>query len=139
MYFPHNKDNETITQTFILTCCQLTLVFCPYFALCLPSGQEFWNLYCTDNNTIGKYIVLSNIMRVVSDSTLLTRIQEPLLILGNIIVLPHTLSAYNSLLVRYNVYSSNPREYFCTQAEGMIKSTKTLISPLIRHHVERIL
>ena len=110
MYFPHNKDSETITQTFILTCCQLTLVFCPYFALCLPSGQEFWNLYCTDNNTIGKYIVLSNIMRVVSDSTLLTCIQEPFLILRKIIVLLHTLSAYNSLLVRYKVYSSDPRE-----------------------------
>ena len=51
-----------------------------------------------------------------------------------IIVLLHTLSAYNNLLVRYKVYSSDPREV-C--AEGMVKSMKTLV--LIRHHVERIL
>ena len=76
-------------------------------------------------------------MRVVSDSTLLTRIQEPFLILGKIIVLLHTLSAYNSLLVRYKVYSSDPRECLCTQAEGMVKPMKTLV--LIQHHVERIL
>ena len=30
------------------------------------------------------------------------------------IVLLHTLSAYNSLLVRYKVYSSDPREFLCT-------------------------
>ena len=30
------------------------------------------------------------------------------------IVLLHTLSAYNSLLVRYKVYSSDPRECLCT-------------------------
>ena len=30
------------------------------------------------------------------------------------IALLHTLSAYNSLLVRYKVYSSDPREFLCT-------------------------
>ena len=35
------------------------------------------------------------------------------------IVLLHTLSAYNSLLVRYKVCSSDPRK--CVQAEGMLK------------------
>ena len=30
------------------------------------------------------------------------------------IVLVHTLSAYNSLLVHYKVYSSDPRECLCT-------------------------
>ena len=54
-----------------------------------------------------------------------------------IIVLLHTLSAYNSLLVRYKVYSSDPRECLCPQAEGMVKPMKTLV--LIQHHVERIL
>ena len=49
----------------------------------------------------------------------------------------HTLSAYNSLLVRYKVYSSDPKECLRTQSEGMLKSMKTLI--LIQHHVERIL
>ena len=53
------------------------------------------------------------------------------------IVLPHTLSAYNSLLVRYKVYSSDPRECLCTEPERMLKSMKTLV--LIQHHVERIL
>ena len=40
-------------------------------------------------------------------------IKEPLLIPKKCIVL-NTLSAYNSLLVRYNVYSSDPRECLCT-------------------------
>ena len=53
------------------------------------------------------------------------------------IVLLHTLSAYNSLLVRYKVYSSDPKECLCTQPEGMLTSMKTLV--LIQHHVERIL
>ena len=54
-----------------------------------------------------------------------------------IIVLLRTLSAYNSLLVRYKVYSSDPRECLRTQAEGMVKPMKTLV--LIQHHVKRIL
>ena len=37
-------------------------------------------------------------------------IQEPLLILKRFIVILHTLSAYNSLIIRYEVYSSDPRE-----------------------------
>ena len=53
------------------------------------------------------------------------------------IVLLHTLSAYNSLLVRYKVYSSDSRECLCTQAEGMVKPMKTLA--LLQHHVKRIL
>ena len=44
-------------------------------------------------------------------------IQEPLLILKKLIVLFHTLSAYNSLLVRYKVYSSDPRECLCTSLQ----------------------
>ena len=59
---------------------------------------------------IAKYIVLSKIISVASDNTLRICIQEPLLMSKKVIVLFHTLSAYNSLLVRYNVYSSNPRE-----------------------------
>ena len=86
---------------------------------------------------IAKYIVLSNIISVVSDNILRICIQEPLLILKKFIVLLHTLSAYNSLLVRYKVYLSDPRECLCTQAEGMVKPMKTLV--LIQHHVERIL
>ena len=86
---------------------------------------------------IAKYIVLSNIISVVSDNILRICIQEPLLISKKIIVLLHTLSAYNSLLVRYKVYSSDPRECLCTQPEGMLKPIKTLV--LIQHHVERIL
>ena len=86
---------------------------------------------------IAKYIVLSNIISVVSDSILRICIQEPLLILKKFIVLLHTLSGYNSLLVRYKVYSSDTRECLCTQAEGMVKPMKTLV--LIQHHVERIL
>ena len=59
---------------------------------------------------IAKYIVLSKIISVASDNTLRICIQEPLLMSKKVIVLFHTLSAYNSLLVRYNVYSSDPRE-----------------------------
>ena len=53
------------------------------------------------------------------------------------IVLLHTSSAYNSLLVRYKVYSSDFRECLCTQGEGMVKPMKTLV--LIQNHVERSL
>ena len=66
---------------------------------------------------IAKYIVISNIISVVSDSILRICLQEPLLILKRIIVL-HNLSAYNSLLVRYNVYLSDLRECLCTQAKA---------------------
>ena len=85
---------------------------------------------------IAKCIVLSNIISVVSDNILRICIQEPLLMLKKFIVLL-TLSAYNSLLVRYKVDSSNPRKCLRTQAEGMVKPMKTLV--LIQHHVERIL
>ena len=63
---------------------------------------------------ISKYIVLSNIISVVSDNILRICIQEPLLILKKVIGLLHTLSAYNSLLVRYKGYSSDPKECLCT-------------------------
>ena len=86
---------------------------------------------------IAKYIVLSNITSVVSDNILPRCIQKPLLILKKFIVLLHTLSAYNSLLVRFKVYSSDPRECLCTQVEGMVKPIKKLV--LIQHHVKRIL
>ena len=79
-------------------------------ALCLLSDQWFWNLHFNNNNIIAKCIVLSNIISVVSDNILRICIQEPLLISKKFIVLLHTLSAYNSLLVRYKVYSSDPRE-----------------------------
>ena len=60
----------------------------------------------------------------------------PLDIKKNIALL-HTLSAYNSLLVRYKIYSSDPRECLCTQADGIVRLMKTLV--LIQHHIERIL
>ena len=50
---------------------------------------------------LAKYIVLSNIIGVLSNN------QEPLLILKKFIVLLDTLSAYNSLLVHYKVHSSD--------------------------------
>ena len=42
-------------------------------------------------------------------------IQEPYLILKRFRVLRHTLSAYNSFLVRDEVYSSNPKKCLCTR------------------------
>ena len=80
---------------------------------------------------ITKYIVLSNIISIISDSILRKCIQKPLLILKKIKVLPHILSAYNSLLVRCKVYPSDPRECLCTKAEGMVKSMRTLVGLLI--------
>ena len=47
---------------------------------------------------------------VVSDNILSIYIREPRLILRKFIVLLHSISAYNSLLVRYKVYSSDLRE-----------------------------
>ena len=86
---------------------------------------------------IAKYIVLSSIINVASDTILRICIQEPFLILNKCIVLLHTLSGYNSLLVRCKVYSSDPRECLCTQGEGMVKPVKTLV--LIQHDVQRFL
>ena len=53
------------------------------------------------------------------------------------VALLHTLSAYNSLLIRYEVYSSDPREYLCTQPETILKSMKSLV--LMQHHIKRII
>ena len=100
--FLHNSDCKTFYTDIYIN------------ALCLPSYQWFWNLYFTNNNIIAKYIVLSNVISVASDNILHICIQEPLLISQKILVLLHTLSAYNSLLVRYKVYSSDPRECLCT-------------------------
>ena len=63
---------------------------------------------------LAKYIVLSNIISVVSDKNLRICIQEPHLISKKLILLLHTLSVYSSLLVRYKFYSSDPRECLCT-------------------------
>ena len=57
----------------------------------------------------------------------------PLDIKKNIVLL------HNNLLVRCKVYSSDPWDSLCTQAEGMVKPMKTLVGLLIQHHVERIL
>ena len=62
---------------------------------------------------IAKYIVLSNIISVVSDNILCICIQEPLLMLKIFIALLNTLSAYNSSLICYKGYSSDPRECLC--------------------------
>ena len=62
---------------------------------------------------IAKYIVLSNIISVVSDNICVFVFKNPSWYQKNIVLL-HTLSAYNSLLVRYKVYSSDPRECLCT-------------------------
>ena len=70
---------------------------------------------------IAKYIILSNRSSVASDNTLHICIKEPLLILKRFIVLLHPLSAYNSLLVRYKVYSSIPGNV-CVQNKGTVES-----------------
>ena len=64
-------------------------------------------------------------------------IQEPLLISKKIIVLLHTLSAYNSLLVHCKSFTRLIPENVCVQAERMLKPMKTLV--LSQRHVERIL
>ena len=81
-----------------------------------------------------KYIVFS--ISVVLDSTLSICIQESHLILKKSIILLHTLSTCNSLLVRYKVYLSDPSECLWKQAEDMVKLMKMLA--LIKQHVERI-
>ena len=67
----------------------------------------------TNNNIIGKCIVISSIISVASDN-ILRICTGTLLTSERCIVLLHTLSAYNSLLVRYKIYSTDPRECFCT-------------------------
>ena len=108
----HNIDCKT---PYIDIYIDLLLIYCPYtVGLWLPSDQWFWNQHFTNNHIIIKYIILSNINSVVSDKVLRVCIQEPLLISKKLIVHLHTLSAYNSLLVRCKVHSSDPRECLCT-------------------------
>ena len=129
-----------LTYTFILICFQLTLIYCPYlcFALCLPSDQWFSNLYCTNNNIIAKYIVLSNIISVVSYNILRICIQEPLLILKKIIVPVHILSGYNSLLTHYKVYSSDHREWLYTSWSYDEAYKNFSIDPVLKESYEKI-
>ena len=66
---------------------------------------------------IAKYIVLSNIISVVSDNILRICIDEPSWHLKDVAVSYSSSSylwAYNSLFVRYKVYSTDPRECLCT-------------------------
>ena len=65
---------------------------------------------------VAKYIVLSNIISVLSAYNILCiYIRENLLTLKRFIVLLDILSAYNSLLIRYKVYSSDPRKFLQTR------------------------
>ena len=75
---------------------------------------------------IAKYIVLSNIISVVSDNILRICIQEHFLILKNFVVFLHTLSACKGLLTHYKNLSSNPRNV-CIQSKGMARPMKTLV------------
>ena len=81
---------------------------------CFWSDQWFWNLYCNNNNMIAKYIVLFNIISVVSDNILHICIPRTPLDIKKFIVLLHSFLAYNSPLVRYKVYLCDPRKCFCT-------------------------
>ena len=56
-------------------------------------------------------------------------IQEPYLILKRFRVLRHTLSAYNSFLVRDEVYSSNPKKCLCTRWRCGEAYTYLIIDP----------
>ena len=83
---------------------------------------------------IAKHTVLSNIISFASDNILRICFLEPLMITKKCIVLLHTSSAYNSLLVQgMFVIPGN----VCEQAEGMLKPVKTLA--LTQLHVEKIL
>ena len=108
--FLHNNNCETPYIDIYIDLLSINFNLLSVLQHCLSSDQLFWNLYCTNNNMIAKYIVHSSIISVVSDNILRRCIQESLLILKKIIVLHHTLSAYNSLLFRYKVYFPDPRE-----------------------------
>ena len=47
------------------------------------------------------------------------------------------LSAYSSLLVRYKVYTSDPKECLCTRCK--VNPMYNNLKPIIQHHAERIL
>ena len=86
---------------------------------------------------IAKYIVLSNIISVILDSTFCICIQAPLLILKKIVVLLHTLSAYNACSSAITFTRLVPGNACAHKAEVMVNPMKTLV--LIQHHVKRIL
>ena len=113
--FLHNNDCETPYIDIYIDLLSIyfnllsVLLHCAYHQI---SDYEIYT--ALSNSMLAKYIVLSNINSVVSENILRIYIQERLLILKIFIVL-HTLSAYNSLLVRYKVYLSDPRECLCTR------------------------
>ena len=63
---------------------------------------------------IAKCIVLSNIISVVLDNILRICILGIPVDIKKVVVLLHTLSAYNNLLVHFKVYSCDPKEILCT-------------------------
>ena len=73
---------------------------------------------------IAKCIVLSNKISVVSDNILSIRyvIKKPSWYKNKFIVFLHTPSTYNSLIVRYKLYSFYPMECLCTQGEGICEA-----------------
>ena len=73
-----------LTYTFILTCCQLTLIYCPYFCVMFTIRSVILNTIPHNNSIIAKCFVLSNMISIVSDNILHICIQEPLLILKNL-------------------------------------------------------
>ena len=78
---------------------------------------------------IAKYIVLSNVISVVSDNILRSvgiSIQEPLLISKTFIVLLHTLSAYSAYSSAITFIRLIPGNV-CVQDESMLTPMKTLL------------
>ena len=83
---------------------------------------------------IAKYIVLSNMISVVSDNVLRICIQESPLILKKYIVIfivYQHITAYSSAIKFSRLILGN----ICVKAEGMVKPMKALV--LIQYHVER--
>ena len=58
---------KQLTYTFILTRCRLTLIYCRYFSIMLNIRSVILK---SNNNIVAKYIVLSDIISVVSDNIL---------------------------------------------------------------------
>ena len=56
------------TYTFILTSHRLTLIYCPYFCIMITIRSVILKSILQQQHMIGKYVVLSIIISVVSDN-----------------------------------------------------------------------
>ena len=108
--FLQNNDCEESYIDIYIDLLSFKFIYCPYFSIMFTTRSVILK---SNSNMIAKYILLSNAISVVSDNILYMYSGTPLDI-KKVYSSSSYFTAYNSLLVRYKVYSSDPKECLCT-------------------------